>query len=98
MRRRPSEYLREHVFLTTQPCEATPEDGSDFVALMSLVEGIDEMLCFSSDYPHFDSDDPKYIARILPTAWHDNVFHRNARRALRLTAAERAEPRVALRG
>jgi predicted TIM-barrel fold metal-dependent hydrolase len=84
MRRRPSEYLREHVFLTTQPCEATPEDSSEFVELMSTVEGIDEMLCFSSDYPHFDSDDPKYIARILPAAWHENVFHRNARRALRL--------------
>jgi uncharacterized protein len=86
VRRRPSEYLREHVFLTTQPCEATPEDSDAFVAHLSLVEGIDDMLCFSSDYPHFDTDDPHYIARILPKDWHAKVFHDNARRALRLPA------------
>ena len=54
--RRPSEYIRESVRFTTQPLEE-PEDPKDLVRLLELVHG-DEILIFSSDYPHWDADDP----------------------------------------
>ena len=53
VKRRPSDHLRAHVALTTQPME--PMTARQ---LTTLVEdcGAAEMLVFSSDYPHYDSD------------------------------------------
>jgi predicted TIM-barrel fold metal-dependent hydrolase len=86
VKKRPSEYLHDHGAITTQPCEATAENRQQFVEDMSLVDGIEDMLVFSSDYPHWDNDDPDYIGAILPKAWHDKVFYENAARVLRLPA------------
>jgi len=56
VKRAPSAYIREHVRLTLQPFDAppTPEE------LRLLVEQIasDEILLFSSDYPHRHTADP----------------------------------------
>jgi predicted TIM-barrel fold metal-dependent hydrolase len=84
VRRLPSEYLREHVVFTTQPSEGSVDDRHAFIEHLSLFEGIERMLCFSSDYPHWDADPPWYIDAVLPKSWHDGVFHENARRVLRL--------------
>lgn len=56
LRRPPSEYLREHVKLTIQPMPEPkrPRDFDDFVRLTDSAE----MLMFSSDYPHWDFDNP----------------------------------------
>lgn len=60
LKRLPSEYLREHVWLTTQPMEE-PRDQSH---LLDVIEWIGwDRLLYSSDYPHWDYDDP---ARCLP--------------------------------
>jgi len=55
LKKAPSEYMREHLWITTQPMEETekPEHLSD---LMNWI-GLDRIL-FSSDYPHWDFDDP----------------------------------------
>jgi predicted TIM-barrel fold metal-dependent hydrolase len=98
VKRWPSEYLRERVALTTQPIEATPQDGALLIEHLSSFEGIENILCFSSDYPHFDGDVPSYLESILPSAWHERVFHENARRHLRLpalTAPPRRDPMYA---
>ena len=84
VRRRPSEYLHDRVVLSTQPCESNRHDRDAFVAHMSVVEGIEDMLCFSSDYPHWDADAPTFIEAIIPDGWHERLFSANARRALRL--------------
>jgi predicted TIM-barrel fold metal-dependent hydrolase len=83
VKRWPSEYLREHVALTTQPIETTPGDDR-LIEHLSSFEGIEDMLCFSSDYPHWDMDIAPYLASIIPEGWHDRFFHENARRHLRL--------------
>ena len=88
VRRWPGEYLHDHVAVTTQPCEASAGTRRPFVEELSLVDGIEDMLCFSSDYPHWDSDDPMYISATLPKAWHDKVFHANAERILRLPSTD----------
>ncbi len=45
--------------------------------LLRIVEA-DRVLCFSSDYPHWDTDEATYVARHLPAEWHARVFRENA--------------------
>lgn len=77
LQRKPSEYLLEHVRLTTQPFEVS-DDPDQAIQALSTVDGIERMLCFSTDYPHWDGDEPRYIANRLPVEWHERVFHLNA--------------------
>ncbi len=55
LRSAPSEYLREHFWVSTQPMEE-PEDPDHLMQVMSWI-GFDRIL-FASDYPHWDFDDP----------------------------------------
>ena len=55
LKRRPSEYIREHVWVTTQPMEE-PDDRRQLLDVMEWI-GWDRLL-FASDYPHWDFDDP----------------------------------------
>jgi uncharacterized protein len=75
--RKPSEVAREHVRFSTQPLEHT--DGEDEL-LFEMLEaaGAPEILCFASDYPHWDFDDPQFMLRRLPEAWREQVLHSNA--------------------
>jgi hypothetical protein len=54
-RRAPSGYVREHVRLTTQPFDV-PHDEVVFARLLDQI-GSEDMLCFASDYPHWQHDD-----------------------------------------
>src|SRR3954451_1610580 len=56
VKRRPSEYVREHVFFTTQPL-----DDVDIDEHKRYMEWLDlgSQLLFATDYPHFTYDDPK---------------------------------------
>lgn len=53
VKRRPSDHLRANVVLTTQPMEFL--SARQFLNLLQDIES-EEMLVFSSDYPHYDSD------------------------------------------
>ena len=61
--RLPSEYIREHVYLTTQPVEE-PHTPQQFLDLMEQFGDMTSHILFASDYPHWDSDDPDFA---LPT-------------------------------
>jgi len=76
LKRRPSEYVREHVSMTTQPLEA-PTDPAALVALLASVDG-EHIMQFATDYPHWDADEPVYIQDLLPESWHKRVFYQNA--------------------
>lgn len=56
LRRRPSEYLREHLWLTTQPMEE-PDRPDQFTTLLRQLD-MDDRLMFATDYPHWDFDAP----------------------------------------
>jgi predicted TIM-barrel fold metal-dependent hydrolase len=75
--RKPSEVAREHVRFSTQPLEHT--DGHDDL-LWEMLEaaGAPDVLCFASDYPHWDFDDPAFMVKRLPDAWRERVLHENA--------------------
>jgi predicted TIM-barrel fold metal-dependent hydrolase len=74
----PSEYIRKHVRFSTQPIEESPEDKGATAELLKAVDGVEDLLCFSSDYPHYSMDDPTYAARLIPEAWRPKVFFDNA--------------------
>ena len=57
LKRKPSEYVREHFWFTTQPSEE-PDNAEHLRNVIEWI-GIDRLL-FSSDYPHWDFDDPRY--------------------------------------
>ncbi len=80
--RPPSEYIREHVWYTTQPIEE-PETPDDLLTLIDWI-GWDRLL-FSSDYPHWDFDDPRTSFKVkLTTAQRRQIFNDNARAVYRL--------------
>ena len=78
----PSEYIKEFVRFTTQPVEEPP-DRRDLATLLSLVGG-DDLLLFSSDYPHWDSDNPDWALRFFPDDWKPKICWENARELYRL--------------
>jgi len=77
LRRRPSEYLREHVWLTTQPVEE-PERPDQLLQVFERI-GRDRLL-FATDYPHWDYDDPaRAFPAPLPAGLRERVYADNAR-------------------
>jgi predicted TIM-barrel fold metal-dependent hydrolase len=56
LRRRPSEYVRDHVWFTTQPMEE-PDDPRQFAQAVEHAQLADRLL-FATDYPHWDFDSP----------------------------------------
>jgi predicted TIM-barrel fold metal-dependent hydrolase len=77
VKRDPSDYIREHVRLTTQPFEASPKNDQ-LIDLFEAVGGVEDILCFATDYPHWDLDNPTYIASRIPKSWWEKVFYQNA--------------------
>ena len=65
LKRRPSEYIRDHVFWTTQPMEE-PERRDHLFDVIDWI-GWDKLL-FATDYPHWDFDEP---SRVLPPGVSD---------------------------
>jgi predicted TIM-barrel fold metal-dependent hydrolase len=76
IKRPPSEYVTEHFTFTTQPLdEAT---SASEIAAMFRIKELDRMLLFSSDYPHYDTDDPKLTLGKIPSAMRSRVCYENA--------------------
>jgi predicted TIM-barrel fold metal-dependent hydrolase len=70
LRRRPSEYVDEHVWFTTQPIEE-PADPQHLVAAIQQAR-LEHRLLFATDYPHWDFDSP---AQALPRALGPELRH-----------------------
>jgi predicted TIM-barrel fold metal-dependent hydrolase len=56
LKRLPSEYIREHFWITTQPMEE-PTKPAQFHELLEEL-GMSDRLIFATDYPHWDFDAP----------------------------------------
>jgi uncharacterized protein len=80
----PSEYMRRHVKFSTQPLEESFDDHSALFDMLRTFDGIEDLLCFSSDSAHNAMDEPSYVARRLPEEWREKIMHRNATEMLRL--------------
>jgi predicted TIM-barrel fold metal-dependent hydrolase len=77
LKRWPSDYIRNHVWISSQPLEE-PSRPRDLTDLLSTFDWLEDRICFSSDYPHHDTDDADYIGRRIPRSWWDKFFHDNA--------------------
>lgn len=76
VKRAPSEYVAEHVRLSTQPFDE-PRKLKDFIRLLDWIDA-GRLLMFASDYPHHDADDPRWIAPRLPDHMRARIMRENA--------------------
>lgn len=75
LKRMPSRYVHDHMRFTTQPM---PDMTSDQLLAFVELMGSDDLLLFSSDYPHFDADNPFRAFPRVPPALMAKIFHENA--------------------
>ena len=82
VRKPPSEYISKQVWFTTQPVEE-PEQRRHLLDVFEWV-GFDRLL-FSTDYPHWDFDDPRFAFK-APMSDEEKrmVYSENARQLFRL--------------
>ena len=83
VRRPPSEYVREYVRLGIQPLDAPPSASQ----LLEVVEqlGGDQMLLYTSDYPHLHAADPdSALLPHLTPSLQEMIRSENARALYRL--------------
>ena len=106
LKRLPSEYILDHVRLTTQPFVGAGEARAPARAARDRARRA--TLLYSSDYPHWDFDHPERALAGVPHEMRSRVFHSNAqdlrrrppalgsvlpRRALALSAGETSSVR-----
>ena len=79
VKRPPSEYVREHVWFTTQPMEEVehPEQMRQVFDWIGW-----DRLVYSSDYPHWDYDDPRYAFPFRLSEDEKRALFRDNARAL----------------
>ena len=77
LKQEPSAYVFEHVRLTSQPIEE-PQNPNHFLAMLEMIQA-DRTLCFSSDFPHWDFDDPvRALNSRIPDATKERILWGNA--------------------
>ena len=78
LRARPSSHLRDHVRFSSQPVDE-PEAFADLARIWAWGDA-EHLLLFSSDYPHWDFDDPsRAISPRFGDALRQRVLRENAR-------------------
>lgn len=92
VRRRPSDYVREHVRFTTQPLEdVNVAVYRDYLEMMDLGDN----LMFSTDYPHWSYDAPDWAIRRFPADQRERIMRGNATALYGLPATVKALPGAA---
>jgi uncharacterized protein len=76
VKRLPSEYIADHVRFTTQPLPE-PKRRHHLHVLCEIAQA-ERTLMFSSDYPHWDFDDPRHALTALPAEIRQRVSVDNA--------------------
>jgi uncharacterized protein len=75
----PSEYFREHFWLSTQPIEE-PDNPQHLVQAIEFGRMSDRVM-FSSDYPHWDFDSPeRALPAAMPRQMREKIMGQNAAR------------------
>jgi predicted TIM-barrel fold metal-dependent hydrolase len=86
LERRPSDVFREHFWFTTQPIDE-PERPGDLVKVIDQMQMRGRVM-FSSDYPHWDFDDPdRALPPGMPADLREQIFRTNAESLFRFAPA-----------
>ena len=83
LKRKPSEYFREHIRIGTQPMHEPPKTEQVYQMLEML--HADETLIFCTDFPHFDWNDPVTVLPKLDDHTRQRIFADNALDMLRIS-------------
>ena len=76
VKRSPTEYVLDHVRFTSEPALEPPNDAET----LRILEGMhaERTLLFSSDYPHWDADQPEFVFRKVPAELERRIKRDNA--------------------
>lgn len=74
VRKPPSEYVHDRIRFTTQPVDepANPRHVAQVIDMLG-----DDLLLFSTDYPHWDNDDPHRVLTTLEQPVRDRIYSGN---------------------
>jgi len=72
VKRPPSSYVLEHVRFATQPIDE-PAPRTNLWELVDLMDA-SQALVFSSDYPHYDNDDPMTVLKHIPAPVRQQMY------------------------
>ena len=82
----PSQLIRDHFWLTTQPIDQV-SNPRHFMQLLEHLD-MDDHIMFSTDYPHYDNDSPEHaFPPLLKGELKDKIFSRNALELFRFDRA-----------
>jgi uncharacterized protein len=70
---------------TSQPLDE-PDSRGKLRRAFELFDGLEDMLMFATDYPHWDFDRPDLVSLRLPGSWREKVMSENARSLYGLAA------------
>jgi predicted TIM-barrel fold metal-dependent hydrolase len=84
LRRLPSEYIIDHIRLSTQPIEE-PGQTEELLQIFRMIDA-EKTLMFSSDYPHWDFDNPKLALPLMPREMKERILYGTAAELYGLTA------------
>ena len=77
LEKRPSEYMKERMWFSTQPVEE-PDNPQQLVETIEPLGGADRIL-FASDWPHHDFDHPKTVLNLpMPPEMKRKIMGENA--------------------
>jgi predicted TIM-barrel fold metal-dependent hydrolase len=77
LKKTPTSYFHDHIRLSTYPLEAAPTTEA-MHRFIGAIDGMGELLCYASGYPHRDADDLTEVARMIPEAIRGRVLFENA--------------------
>jgi len=84
LKHEPSEYIRAHLYLTTQPVEE-PHKPQFFTQMLDQYGDMVSHILFASDYPHWDSDNPDMaLPAFLPENVKQMIYFDNAKALFKL--------------
>lgn len=78
----PRKYLENNVRLSTWPLDRA--DSPERIArLLQAEPGLDDVICYCSGYPNWDSDTVEDVRKWLPAEWMPKVLRRNSEELFR---------------
>lgn len=76
LKKLPSEYILSHCKFCTQPVEE-PDKPEYLQQILNMMNGRKTVI-FSTDYPHWDFDDPVFAMKNIPAEWRSDILYNNA--------------------